>query len=97
VRCGSNDSGSVVGYLSKRIGKNLRESSVIRHLTSTSCGDIFRSWTARQARSQVRTNLAAEMGSKLATFSRQSLGVRHSAEYENRLFSPIRVEKQFSG
>ena len=41
---------------------------------------FLRVWTARQARSHVRTNLAAERASKLATFGRQSLGVRHSAE-----------------
>jgi len=63
----------------KSMGKSLRKSPAIRLLTSTSCGDIFRFWTARQVRSHVRTNLAAERASRLATFSRQSLSVRHSA------------------
>ena len=81
----------------QKLGKNFRKTPAIRLLTSTSCGDILRFWTARQARSHVRTNLAAERASKLATFGRQSLGVRHSAEDEKGLFSPIRVLKQFSG
>jgi len=45
-----------------RVTKQRQESakiSIYSLLTATSCGDIFRFWTARQARSHMRTNLAA--------------------------------------
>ena len=54
--------------MSQSTDKTLRKSSFICLFASTSCGEIFRSWTARQARSHVRTNLAEEGTPKLATF-----------------------------
>ena len=55
--------------MSKSIGKNLRKSSSTCLFATTPCGEIFRFWTARQARSHERTNFAAERASKLATVS----------------------------
>jgi hypothetical protein len=39
--------------LERMTGKSLRKSPAVRLLTSTSCGDISRFWTARRARSPV--------------------------------------------
>ena len=45
--------------MSQRVGGEVRTKPIIRPLTSLYSGDTFRFWTARQARSHLRTRLVA--------------------------------------
>jgi len=81
----------------KSMCNNLQKSSFTCLFATTPCGEIFRFWTGRHARSHLRTKFGRRRVPRLAIFSRTIARLSPLGETRKGTSLPICVFKAISG